>query len=549
LTSSSVAGNQWYDGATLLAGQTSQTYVATAIGNYNVVVTGSGCPSAASSSTAVTVNPLPATPAITPGGATAFCNGGSVTLTSSSASGNQWFLNGTPIGGASSQAYVANASGNYTVKVTDGNICTSGASPITTVAVNPNPNATITAPINVIANSTGNNASVASAGAGATYVWGVTGGVITAGSGTNSITFTAGGPGTLTLNVTSTTTAGCSDARSANVSVVLPTVTVTSVSPASGVAAGGTSATINGTGFASGASVAFGGTAATNVVVVSSIKITAKTPSHSIGSVDVTVTNADASMGTLSSGFLYLTQLFDPNNDGSIASSDIFYLVNFLFLGGSAPKGPGGMSSGDANGDGRVDTADIFYLVNFLFLGGPKPNESPRTPRGTAVGSEGPQIDGSISLGKPVARAGHFIVPVIMTVSAGSIVPQAMALRVHFIEEGTMGEVTVGKAGVAKDVPALFELSRRSGSDLSYLVSYDPRGLALGVSRSAVVAEIDVEAVDGSVSLSVDSLLTMLSDQAGKTTATVGNGKLKVSGTTIRSGKSRRSHISDHELN
>ena len=43
------------------------------------------------------VNPLPATPTIGVGGPNTFCLGGSVVLTSSSTSGNQWFLNGTPI--------------------------------------------------------------------------------------------------------------------------------------------------------------------------------------------------------------------------------------------------------------------------------------------------------------------------------------------------------------------------------------------------------------------------------------------------------------------
>ena len=52
---------------------------------------------------------------MTPGGPTSFCTGGSVTLTSSDASGNQWYLNGNPIGGATSQQYVAAASGDYTV--------------------------------------------------------------------------------------------------------------------------------------------------------------------------------------------------------------------------------------------------------------------------------------------------------------------------------------------------------------------------------------------------------------------------------------------------
>src|ERR1700674_5215227 len=55
------------------------------------------------------------TPSITAGGPTTFSSGGSVTLTSSSASGNQWYLNGNPIGGATAQQYIATASGDYTV--------------------------------------------------------------------------------------------------------------------------------------------------------------------------------------------------------------------------------------------------------------------------------------------------------------------------------------------------------------------------------------------------------------------------------------------------
>ncbi len=544
LTSSNPSGNQWYLDGNAIVGATNQNYSATASGNYTVTATTSGCVSVPSDPISVTVNPIPATPTITPGGPLTFCAGGSVTLTSSSAAGNQWLLNGNPIGSATNQTFAASASGNYSVTVTTAG-CTSAPSAARTVAVNPNPNAAITAPASVMSGVPGNAANVANAGAGAAYTWGITGGSITAGGGTSSIAFTATGPGPLTLNVTVTNAAGCSDAKSANVNVILPTVTVTSVSPANGVAAGGTPVTINGSGFASGAGVAFGGIAATNVVVVSSSQITANTPVHSAVSVNVAVTNTDTSTGTLTSGYLYLTRLFDPNSDSLLDASDIFYLVNFLFMGGPAPHGPSGsLPSGDANGDGNIDSSDIFYLVNSLFLGGPKPSASPMAPRGTAIGAEGQQIAGSIVLGKPVSRDGHFIVPVIMTVNAGSIVPQAMSLRIHFDGEA-LGEAAVRKAGVAKDVPTVFELSRQSGNDLAYLVSYDPRGLALGVSRSVVVAEIDVESVDTDVSLSVDPLLTMLSDQSGTLTATVANGKLQVSGTTIRSGNTPRSHAPD----
>jgi Carboxypeptidase regulatory-like domain/HYR domain/Ig-like domain CHU_C associated len=141
LTSSSASGNQWYLNGNPIGGATANTYNATATGSYTVVVTASGCSSAASSATSVTVNPTPATPTVTPGGPTTFCAGGSVTLTSSSASGNQWYLNSNPIGGATANTYNATASGNYTVVVTASG-CTSAPSAATAVTSVPAQTAT-----------------------------------------------------------------------------------------------------------------------------------------------------------------------------------------------------------------------------------------------------------------------------------------------------------------------------------------------------------------------------------------------------------------------
>jgi hypothetical protein len=415
-------------------------------------------------------------------------------------------------------------------------------------------NATITTAAATSAGSTGNVASVASPGAGASFVWGITNGTITGGAGTNSITFTAGAVGTLTLNVTVTTSVGCAIPGSANVTVV-PAVTVTSVSPTGGTVTGGNTVTINGTGFLSGATVTFGGTAATSVVVVSSIKITAKSPAHVAGAVNVTVTNTNTASGTLTNGFLYSPQVFDPNGDGTITSADIFYLVNYLFMNGPAPNGPGGVLSGDANGDGVVSSADIFYLVNYLFLGGQKPNipsALPSLPRASAIGAEGPQLAGSITLGKAVLRDGRYFVPVIMTANSGSITPQSMSFRAHFETDGTMGDITVRTAGAAKNagVP-LFEVEPRLANDISYVVSYDPRngGLNLGASHSAVVAEFEVEANNANIVISIDPTVTMLSDQSGTMTATVANGKLRVSGTTIASGASPQPRAPRSEVN
>src|SRR5439155_26339829 len=106
LTSSSGTGNQWSLNGNPIGGATNSEYVATASGNYTVVVTTNGCSSAASAATTVTVNPIPATPTINAGGPATFCAGGSVTLTSSSGTGNQWSLNGNPIGGATNNTYL-----------------------------------------------------------------------------------------------------------------------------------------------------------------------------------------------------------------------------------------------------------------------------------------------------------------------------------------------------------------------------------------------------------------------------------------------------------
>jgi hypothetical protein len=81
--------------------------------------------------------------------------------------------------------------------------------------------------------------------------------------------------------------------------------TLTGVSPSSGPASGGTSVALTGTNFVSGATVSFGGAAANTVVVVNATKITATTPPHKQGGVNVVVMNPDGQSGTLSSGFLY----------------------------------------------------------------------------------------------------------------------------------------------------------------------------------------------------------------------------------------------------
>ncbi len=95
------------------------------------------------------------------------------------------------------------------------------------VMVNANPDATITAPLSVCANATGNLASVPDAGAGAMYTWSITGGTIATGQNTRNLTWTAGGSGTAMLSVVVKNRNGCSSQATANVTINASTAITT----------------------------------------------------------------------------------------------------------------------------------------------------------------------------------------------------------------------------------------------------------------------------------------------------------------------------------
>ena len=56
----------------------------------------------------------------------------------------------------------------------------------------------------------------------------------------------------------------------------------------------------------------------------------------------------------------------DATGDGTIDVADVLHLINYLFLGTSAPCPT---EAGDCNCDGVVDVADVLCIINYLFLG------------------------------------------------------------------------------------------------------------------------------------------------------------------------------------
>ena len=133
-----------------------------------------------------------------------------------------------------------------------------------------------------------------------------------------------------------------------------PAPTITSITPNTGGAAGGTSVTIMGTGFLTGATVTLGGTAATNVNVVGGTSITATTPAHTAGAVSVVVTNSDTQAGTLNNGYTYSASNPAPTitsitpNTGAVSGGTSVTVTGTGFLAG-ATVSMGGTAATNVN--------------------------------------------------------------------------------------------------------------------------------------------------------------------------------------------------------
>ena len=111
------------------------------------------------------------------------------------------------------------------ITVTDANGCSSSCQEI--VPVNANPDCTITAADSVCALTSGHVASVPAAVPIATYTWAISGGTITSGQGTDSITFDAGAGPTITLDITIVDGNGCTSACQKIINVAAPDCTIT----------------------------------------------------------------------------------------------------------------------------------------------------------------------------------------------------------------------------------------------------------------------------------------------------------------------------------
>jgi hypothetical protein len=143
--------------------------------------------------------------------------------------------------------------------------------------------------------------------------------------------------GTGTVDVRVTTNTGTSAVSAGDKFSYVTTPTIQSVRPPIGSIAGGNQVTISGSGFSGVSSVDFGSTAASRFVVDSPDAITAVTPPHGAGTVDVTVSLVGGAASPMDSAdhYKYVNRVpvvtsvvFDV---GSQAGGDVVTITGQLF--------------------------------------------------------------------------------------------------------------------------------------------------------------------------------------------------------------------------
>jgi hypothetical protein len=153
--------------------------------------------------------------------------------------------------------------------------------------------------------------------------------------------------GTSTVDATVTTPGGTSATGGADQFTYVPVPMLTKLKGRIGSVTGGTTVTITGAHFTSGSAVSFGSTPASSVTVNSPTSITAVSPAHLAGTVDVTVTTAGGTTAPSRVDHFKFTPTISEvsPNSGSKAGGETVTITGAGFAAGATAISFGGIKA------------------------------------------------------------------------------------------------------------------------------------------------------------------------------------------------------------
>lgn len=277
------------------------------------------------------------------------------------------FANGTGVImpgalGASSgtaQTVTPAATTTYTLTVTNG--AGALASQVATVTVVAPPAVpAITAPAFATAGTTGLQASVP-AQAGGSYAWSITGGTITAGDGTPSITFSAGASGNVQLGCVVTNAAGTASSQGTATSAIVPVPVISSFSAAASTITSATATSLSAVFSGGTGTVDQGVGAVTSGVPVSTGSLSAgRTYTLTVTSAAGVAVTAQASVAVVAAPVITSFTAAAPSIFPGTATS-----LTAVFAGGtgSIDPGIGPVTSGVAAPTGTLSASQTYTLT------------------------------------------------------------------------------------------------------------------------------------------------------------------------------------------
>lgn len=236
LTATGGSSYIWFKDGVEIAGETRSTLEVSAAGTYTATINQGVCSGSALNASVITLAPLPSG-SITPT-SDSICPGGSTVLTATGGTSYIWFRNGNEIRRETGATLTVTQAGTYSATIRQGT-CSAPASNNVEIVVAAAPVGTITP---ATASFCPGGSALLTATGGSSYTWYLNGVVI---AGQTGATLNALLPGTYTAVIKQ----GECTAQASNSSTVTVATTPTgSISPASAVICGGSSATLTASG-------------------------------------------------------------------------------------------------------------------------------------------------------------------------------------------------------------------------------------------------------------------------------------------------------------